>query len=205
MADITQNPDYRLVMTFLQNIRPGDMDQESSEQLMMIGQRIQAGGALTDREREMFTSVVGAMPQMPMDPGSAVRDGEMPMDPGSAVRRGEMPMAQMPMDPGSAVRRGEMPMDPGSAVRRGEMPMAQMPMDPGSAVRDGEMMGTYQVDDGEMQMTPSQMRAMQESGAITPDAGRVMSLQEAIDAGFVTPTRPQARPMMTSPRPQMRR
>ena len=42
MADITQNPDYRLVMTFLKNINPGDMDQESSEQLMMIGQRIQA-------------------------------------------------------------------------------------------------------------------------------------------------------------------
>jgi hypothetical protein len=66
MADITQNPDYRLVMTFLQNIRPGDMDQESADQLMMIGQRMQAGGALTEREREMFTSVVGNMPQMPM-------------------------------------------------------------------------------------------------------------------------------------------
>jgi hypothetical protein len=26
MADITQNPDYKLVMTFLQNITPGDMD-----------------------------------------------------------------------------------------------------------------------------------------------------------------------------------
>jgi hypothetical protein len=101
MADITQNPDYKLVMTFLQNIRPGDMDQESAEQLMAIGQRIQNGGTLTEREREMLNSVVRAMPQMPMDPGSAVREGEMPMDPGSAVRRGEMPMAQMPMDPGS--------------------------------------------------------------------------------------------------------
>ena len=80
MADITQNPDYRLVMTFLQNIRPGDMDQESSEQLMMIGQRIQAGGALSDREREMFESVVT---NMPMNPGSALAPGEMPM--------GEMP------------------------------------------------------------------------------------------------------------------
>jgi hypothetical protein len=78
MADITQNPDYKLVMTFLQNIRPGDMDQESAEQLMAIGQRIQNGGTLTEREREMLNSVVRAMPQMPMDPGSAVREGEMP-------------------------------------------------------------------------------------------------------------------------------
>jgi hypothetical protein len=79
MADITQNPDYKLVMTFLQNIRPGDMDAQSAEQLMAIGQRIQNGGTLTEREREMLNSVVRAMPQMPMDPGSAVREGEMPM------------------------------------------------------------------------------------------------------------------------------
>ena len=67
MADITQNPDYQLVMKFLQNIRPGDMDQESSEQLMMIGQRIQAGGALSDREREMFEAVVGATDRFPVE------------------------------------------------------------------------------------------------------------------------------------------
>jgi hypothetical protein len=69
MADITQNPDYKLVMTFLQNIRPGDMDAQSAEQLMAIGQRIQNGGTLTEREREMLNSVVRAMPQMPMNPG----------------------------------------------------------------------------------------------------------------------------------------
>ena len=82
----------------------------------------------------------------------------------------------------------------------------------GAAMTNDEMMGTYQVDDGTMQMTPSQMKAMQESGAITPlpqmapDTGRVMGLQEAIDAGFVTPTRPQARPTapMQSLRPVMR-
>ena len=72
MADITQNPDYRLVMTFLKNINPGDMDQESAEQLMMIGERMKAGGALSDREREMFESVVS---NMPMDPNmGAVSD-----------------------------------------------------------------------------------------------------------------------------------
>ena len=83
MADITQNPDYRLVMTFLKNINPGDMDQESAEQLMMIGERMKAGGALSDREREMLQAVVGAMPQMPTDPNmGAMSEGEMnlPMD-----------------------------------------------------------------------------------------------------------------------------
>jgi hypothetical protein len=58
------------------------MDAQSAEQLMAIGQRIQNGGTLTEREREMLNSVVRAMPQMPMDPGSAVREGEMPMDQG---------------------------------------------------------------------------------------------------------------------------
>jgi hypothetical protein len=193
MADITQNPDYKLVMTFLQNITPGDMDQESAEQLMAIGQRIQNGGTLTEREREMLNSVVRAMPQMPMDPGSAVRRGEMPMDPGSAVRRGEMPMAQMPMDPGSAVRRGEMPMaqmpmDPRSAVRRGEMPMAQMPMDPRSAARQSELPSL----DG-MTYGPS-------SGVTT------MDMQQMIDAGIINPNRPRPRPenlgqMRPRPRP----
>jgi hypothetical protein len=87
--DMQSNPDYQLVMKFLQSIRPGDMDDESAQQLIAIGQRIQNGGVLSDREREMLNSVVRAMPQMPMDPGSAVREGEMPMP-------------QMPMDPGSA-------------------------------------------------------------------------------------------------------
>ena len=57
------NPDLDLVMRYLQSITPGDMSPEASEQLMMIGRRIQAGGTLSDQEREMFQSVVGAMPQ----------------------------------------------------------------------------------------------------------------------------------------------
>jgi hypothetical protein len=184
MADITQNPDYRLVMTFLQNIRPGDMDQESADQLMMIGQRMQAGGALTEREREMFTSVVGNMPQMPMDPGSAVREGEMPMP-------------QMPMDPGSAVRRGEMPMprmqmDPGSAVRRGEMSMPRMQMDPGSAVRQQ----TLPSQDGVTYSPSSGVTYNPSSGANT------MDMQQMIDAGIISPTRPMPRPSPTRPMPR---
>jgi hypothetical protein len=92
MADITQNPDYKLVMTFLQNIRPGDMDAQSAEQLMAIGQRIQNGGTLTEREREMLNSVVRAMPHNANGPRL------------NAVREGEMPMAQMPMDPEGEAR-----------------------------------------------------------------------------------------------------
>jgi hypothetical protein len=76
--DITANPDYQLIMSFLKSIRPGDMSDEAATQLKMIGERIQSGGSLSDQEREMFQSVMGAMPQMPMDQGSAVREGEMP-------------------------------------------------------------------------------------------------------------------------------
>ena len=166
MADITQNPDYRLVMTFLQNIRPGDMDQESADQLMMIGQRMQAGGALTEREREMFISVVGAMPQMPMDPGSAVREGEMSMP--------------------------QMPMDPGSAVRRGEMSMPQMQMDPGSAVRQQ----TLPSQDGVTYSPSSGVTYNPSSGANT------MDMQQMIDAGIISPTRPMPRPSPTRPMPR---
>jgi hypothetical protein len=72
--EMQMNPDFQLVMKFLQNIRPGDMDEESSQQLMGIGQRIQNGGVLSDKEREMFESVVGAMPDMEM---SYEVDGQM--------------------------------------------------------------------------------------------------------------------------------
>ena len=160
MADITQNPDYQLVMKFLQNIRPGDMDQESSDQLMMIGQRMQAGGSLSDREREMFEAVVGATDRFPVEQMDSFPQGGTNPD---------------------------------------------LMRDTGAAMTEEEMM-SYQVDGGMEQMTPSQMRAMQESGAITPDAGRVMSVDDAIAAGFVTPTRPKARPTapMQSLRPVMR-
>jgi hypothetical protein len=60
--DITANPDYQLIMSFLKSIRPGDMSDEAATQLKMIGERIQSGGSLSDQEREMFQSVMGAMP-----------------------------------------------------------------------------------------------------------------------------------------------
>jgi hypothetical protein len=79
--DITANPDYQLIMSFLKSIRPGDMSDEAATQLKMIGERIQSGGSLSDQEREMFQSVMGAMPQMPMDQGpmGGQTDAEMQM------------------------------------------------------------------------------------------------------------------------------
>ena len=160
MADITQNPDYQLVMKFLQNIRPGDMDQESSDQLMMIGQRMQAGGALTDREREMLIAVVGATDRFPVEQMDSFPQGGTNPD---------------------------------------------LMRDTGAAMTEEEMM-SYQVDGGMEQMTPSQMAAIQESGAITRAPSNVMSMDDAIAAGLVNPMRPKARPTapMQSMRPQAR-
>jgi hypothetical protein len=93
--DITANPDYQLIMSFLKSIRPGDMSDEAATQLKMIGERIQSGGSLSDQEREMFQSVMGAMPQMPMDQGRngnrsmPMTDAEMRMDAKSAARQSE--------------------------------------------------------------------------------------------------------------------
>ena len=126
--------------------------------------------------------IKGTNPDVMKDPSmGAVSEGEMKLAQGN--RAGTM----------GAVSDSEMQMAQDSLARLGLAPMT-----------DEERM-SYQVDGGMEQMTPSQMAGMQESGAITPDAGRVMSMEEAIAAGIVTPTRPQARPMMTSPRPQMRR
>jgi len=80
MNEMTDNPDYRLVMDFLQSINSGDMDEESAEQLMKIGQRIEGGGQLSDQEREMFMSVVGAMPDMRARTGAAMTEADLMPD-----------------------------------------------------------------------------------------------------------------------------
>ena len=171
MPNITQNPDYRLVMTFLQNIRPGDMDQESADQLMMMGERMKAGGSLSDREREMLEAVVGAMPQMPETEMSYEVDGRMesmsPQMMDNMVSSGDITqegMAPMPMRP---ERMG--------AVSDSEMPMYDQRM----PSQDGK---TYS-----------------QSSGVTP-ANNVMTLEEAVAAGIVAPTaRPQARPAPMRP------
>jgi hypothetical protein len=186
MADITQNPDYQLVMKFLQNIRPGDMDQESSDQLMMIGQRIQAGGALTDREREMFEAVVGATDRFPVEQMDSFPQGTNPdimKDPSmGAVSEGEMRLA---MDTAMPTNLTPEQMDQFMAAKNAAQEAERRGID-----MQGERAGARMMPD-----TPRPQMA--------PDAGRVMSVDDAIAAGFVTPTRPQARP--TAPmRPQMR-
>ena len=77
MPNIEENPDFQLLKQFLQSINPNDMDEESAKELMDLGRMIQNGGALTDRQREMFASVVGAMPDMGMQTGAAMTEAEM--------------------------------------------------------------------------------------------------------------------------------
>ena len=173
MPNITQNPDYQLVMKFLQNIRPGDMDQESSEQLMMIGQRIQSGGALSDREREMFEAVVGSMPQTEMMDGM-VSSGQ--------ISQGEAAMGMdtaMPSNLNPEDMRRFMDMKSAAQTKMGMSGPGMMPS------KDGMTYGP--------------------SSGVTMEPN-VMNMDDAIAAGFVKPTRPQARPAapMQSPRPQAR-
>ena len=95
--EMQMNPDYQLVMSFLQKIRPGDMDEESAQQLMIIGQRIQAGGVLSDQEREMFQSVVGATDRFPVEQMDTFPQGTNPdiMKQPMAPAQGMAPMQGM--------------------------------------------------------------------------------------------------------------
>lgn len=77
MPNIEENPDFQLLKQFLQSINPNDMDEASATELMDLGKMIQNGGALTDRQREMFASVVGAMPDMRAQTGAAMTEAEM--------------------------------------------------------------------------------------------------------------------------------
>jgi len=212
--DIKDNPDYQLVMTFLQNIRPGDMDEESSQQLMAIGQRIQGGGTLSDREREMFEAVVGATDSFPTEQMDSFPQGTNPdIMKAPAIRDSNM----------GAMPDSEMQMAQDSLARLGLAPMT-----------DEERM-SYQVDGGIEQMTPAEFAAAVQSGQITPDElmmessgstmtpaerqmmeeeayfKRLMEEQQALPRMAPEPATPQMRPRprptapMQSPRPQMRR
>ena len=143
MADITQNPDYQLVMKFLQNIRPGDMDQESSDQLMMIGQRMQAGGALSDREREMFEAVVGATDRFPVEQMDTFPQGTNP----DIMKDPSMGMGQV-------------------TERERQMMQEMAPSTPDTP--SPQMQRSYQVDGGMEQMTPMDMQQAIDAGIIVP-------------------------------------
>ena len=192
MADITQNPDYQLVMKFLQNIRPGDMDQESSDQLMMIGQRMQAGGALTDREREMFEAVVGATDRFPVEQMDTFPQGTNP------------DIMKQPAQGMDAMSDAEMRLAMDTAMPTNLTPeqMNQYMAQKNKAIQEAERRGI----DMQGERAGARMMPDTPSPQMAPDAGRVMSVDDAIAAGFVTPTRPMPRPTapMQSLRPVMR-
>ena len=93
-----------------------------------------------------------------------------------------------------------------------------------SLIRSGQVtpdqMSTYMVDGQEERLAPSQMGGITPSrsqglGAVSDSEmqmyknnlpSNVMTMEEAVDAGLVTPTRPRMRPAapMQSPRPQAR-
>ena len=224
--DIKDNPDYQLVMTFLQNIRPGDMDEESSQQLMAIGQRIQGGGTLTDREREMFEAVVGATDRFPTEQMDSFPQGTNP----DIMKQPDMSVKSSKMNQDGST---DMVMSDGSLKRVPAQGMA--PAQGMGAMSEGEMDRSYQVDGGIEQMTPAEFAAAVQSGQITPDElmmessgstmtpaerqmmeeeayfKRLMEEQQALPRMAPEPATPQMRPRprptapMQSPRPQMRR
>jgi len=180
MPNINENPDYQLVMKFLQNIRPGDMDEESANELMMIGQRIQGGDELTDIEREMFEAVVGSMPKMPMDPNSAVREGEM-----NRSYQVDGDIEQMT------------PAEYAAAVQRGDITPDQLMMESsGSTTTPAER--ELKEQEAYFKRLMEEQQALPRLAPDTPQM-RPQARPEL--------TRPQARPTapMQSPRPQMRR
>ena len=209
--EMQMNPDYQLVMTFLQNIRPGDMDEESAKQLMAIGQRIQGGGVLTDREREMFTSVVGATDRFPVEQMDTFPQGTNPdimkqpdMDPAQSalmdiIQRNESGGQMTEIEQRKALEILSRMKGKAGMTELEFEDMKRRILEPMAPMADAPMAG----------MMPDAGNAgtagMAPSGDMAPS--NVMGLQEAIDAGFVTVNRPQTRPSapMTSMRPQTRR
>jgi len=154
--EMQMNPDYQLVMTFLQSITPGDMDEESANQLMAIGQRIMGGGTLTDREREMFESVVTATDRFPVEQMDTFPQGTNPAimndppQPMGAMSNSERQMMQGNMD----------------AMSDAEMMQPMAPPNPDAPM--SKMQRSYQVDGGMEQMTPMDMQDMIDAGIIVP-------------------------------------
>ena len=177
--NMQSNPDYQLVMTFLQNITPGDMSPEAANQLMAIGQRIQGGGVLTDREREMFTEIVGNISARNQTSMGAISEGEERLAMDSAMPTNLSPENMekfMGQKNASGTNFGAI-----SEAEEREM----MSGKPSMPSKDGETYGP--------------------SSGVSIDPN-VMDMQQMIDAGIINPQRPQMRPTapMTSPRPQMR-
>jgi len=98
MPNIEENPDFQLLKQFLQSINPNDMDEASATELMDLGRMIQNGGALTDRQREMFASVVGAMPPMGDADSRSLIEEDLPTGEVAGMTEVTSPMPQMRPD-----------------------------------------------------------------------------------------------------------
>ena len=205
MPNITENPDYRLVMTFLQNIRPGDMDQESADQLMMMGERMKAGGSLSDREREMLEAVVGAMPSYaPANNLGSMSEGERSYEVDGRMESMSPQMMDSMVSSGDITQEGmSMPMyDQRMPSQDGATRMKPEDEDPDSRLIRMIRSGAYDSTQEGMptpRMPSQDGNTYSQSSGVTP-ANNVMTLEEAVAAGIVAPTaRPQARPAPMRP------
>jgi len=194
--EMQMNPDYQLVMSFLQKIRPGDMDEESAQQLMIIGQRIQAGGVLSDQEREMFQSVVGATDRFPVEQMDTFPQGTNP------------DIMRQPAKGMGAMSDAEMKLAMNTAMPTN---LTQKQMDQFMAQKNAAQQRMGAMSDAERRMmqpmAPAQGMGAMSDAEMQMQQGGAMNMQEMIDAGIIVPKRPMTRPTapMTSMRPQTRR
>ena len=77
--DMRRKEQLELVLTFLQNIKPGDMSPEAAEQLMNMGRGLTQGGPLLDDNQvEAIRSVVGARDRFPVEQMDTFPQGTNP-------------------------------------------------------------------------------------------------------------------------------
>jgi len=190
MPNINENPDYQLLMKYIKSITPGNMTKESAIELMTIGERIQGGGAISDREREIFESNVAATDSLN---GGAISDREREIF--------EPNVAATDSLNGGAISDLEIekmtPVEYAAAVQSGLITPDQLMMESSGSTT-----------------TPAERELLEQEAYFK----RLMEEQQALprlapDTPKMRPqarpelTRPQARPIapMTSMRPQTRR
>jgi len=193
--EMRMNPDMMLFQEMVQKITPGDMSKEAEDGLRMVLERLKSGGAMTEKEREMFGSVIGAMPasaNMRMRTGAAMSPEEdMRMRTGAAIS----PEEDMRMRTGAAMSDQEMKrtyqVDDGMEQM---MPSQMADMQRSGAITPDKM--TYMIDGQPMEMATSTYDEAVRLGIITPD-----TVMENIDGMEI------ARPPMApeqSLRPELR-
>jgi len=193
--EMRMNPDMMLFQEMVQKITPGDMSKEAEDGLRMVLERLKSGGAMTEKEREMFGSVIGAMPasaNMRMRTGAAMSPEEdMRMRTGAAIS----PEEDMRMRTGAAMSDQEMKRTYQVDDGMEQMTPSQMAnMQRSGAITPDKM--TYMIDGQPMEMATSTYDEAVRLGIITPD-----TVMENIDGMEI------ARPPMApeqSLRPELR-